>query len=220
MTSSNAAPQRCRLILIVDCHGVSPQGLDAVLAGGDVACAILCPTQAGEAANTADLRGHVKVLQAHEVAALVAHDTQLCGRSGADGIFLETNPAEIQAAIARFSPQKIVGCGKIRQRHLALEIGELQPDFVFFGKLDGDIKPDPHPKNLELADWWSDLIEIPCVVMGGNRLESVVAGAQSGAEFVALNRAVFDATDPSQAVRQANALLDGHAPVFEESGLQ
>jgi thiamine-phosphate pyrophosphorylase len=45
--------------------------------------------------------------------------------------------------------------------------------------------------------------------MGGRLVASVVDGAATGAEFVALARAVFDARDPAAAVAEANALLAG-----------
>ena len=40
----------------------------------------------------------------------------------------------------KFSPKLIVGGGNATDRHHALEMGEIRPDYVFFGKVDGDIK--------------------------------------------------------------------------------
>jgi len=54
--------------------------------------------------------------------------------------------------------------------------------------------------------------------MGGNDVDSIIECAASGAEFVALNKAVFEHTDgPMEAVRLINAVLDEHAPKFEEA---
>ena len=61
------------------------------------------------------------------------------------------------------------------------------------------------------------MVEIPCVVMGGQAIGSVVDVAESGAEFVALRHCVF--ADPQKAammVAEANALLDQKAPRFED----
>ncbi|RVD12740.1 thiamine phosphate synthase, partial [Mesorhizobium sp. M4B.F.Ca.ET.017.02.2.1] len=80
-----------------------------------------------------------------------------------------------------------------------------------------DNKPEPHPRNLSLGQWWAEMIEIPCIVMAGSELASVEAVAATGAEFVALSSAVFaDGTDPRAAVAAANALLDETAPRFED----
>jgi len=102
--------------------------------------------------------------------------------------------------LARFSPQNIVGCGNIKARHNALEIGELKPDFVFFGKLAGDIKAEAHPKNIALAEWWAELVEIPGIVMGGSDLDSIIDVALSGIDFVALERAIFAEGKPDENV--------------------
>jgi thiamine-phosphate pyrophosphorylase len=60
------------------------------------------------------------------------------------------------------------------------------------------------------------MVQIPCIVMGGSDIASVVDVATTGAEFVALSAAIFaDGVDPREAVAQANALLDAHAPRFE-----
>lgn len=60
------------------------------------------------------------------------------------------------------------------------------------------------------------MVEIPCIVMGGADPASVLAVAETGAEFAALRLAVF--ADPARAaavVQEVNALLDQKAPRFE-----
>ena len=213
-------PNRCRLILTA-CPGVCDfAALEEALKAGDVASAILYAGDSDALVFEAFCKEAVPTLQRHNCAVLIADDTQVFGRSGADGYFLEKQRKDLNDAIARFSPQKIVGCGGIKDRHGALLVGEAKPDFIFLGKLGGDIKPDAHPKNIALANWWSELVEIPIVVMGGNDLNSVVECAKNGAEFVALERAVFDSADLVGAIRHANELLDENAPTFDEDELQ
>ncbi len=61
------------------------------------------------------------------------------------------------------------------------------------------------------------MIEIPCIVMGGTDPESVLAVAETGAEFVALRLGVFgDAAQAASVVANVNALLDEKAPRFED----
>jgi thiamine-phosphate pyrophosphorylase len=109
----------------------------------------------------------------------------------------------------------IIGAGGIKTRHHALEIGEARPDYVMFGKVGGDTHPQANPKNLDLGQWWAELVEIPCIVLGGTVPESVREIAAAGAEFVALSAAVFAGPDPAAAVARANAILDEHASAFE-----
>jgi thiamine-phosphate pyrophosphorylase len=111
----------------------------------------------------------------------------------------------------------MVGTGGAKTRDDALELGELRPDYIFFGRFGYDNKPEPHPRNLSLGQWWADVIQIPCIVMAGSDITLVEAVAATGAEFVALSSAVFaDGVDPKMAVASANALLDETAPRFED----
>jgi len=142
-----------------------------------------------------------------------------------DGLQLGQDPVALRDAIDRFSPQMMVGAGNVKTRHNALVLGELQPDYLMFGKPGGDTRPEPHPKNLALGQWWSTIVEIPCIVLGGNTIDSVIVTAQSGSDFVALGSAIFAPNEDAkndqnlrtaaQRVQAANQLLDEHAPPFE-----
>ena len=77
-------------------------------------------------------------------------------------------------------------------------------DYVFFGRPHGDTHDSPHPKALDLAEWWSELMQIPAVMMAGRSLDSVREAAATGAAFVALHDAVWShASGPGEAVRIA-----------------
>jgi len=189
--------------------------LSAALSGGDVASVILDGGDLDEAAFQASAQKAVSVIQENGAAAIILNDTRIAGRVGADGIHIEGKASELAEAIEKHTPKFIVGTGNLRDRHGAMEIGELQPDYVFFGKIGADNKPDAHPRNLALAEWWAEMVEIPSIAQAGNTIESVVEAAQTGADFVALGRAVFEAEDPAKAVAEANRLLDENAPRFE-----
>ncbi len=51
--------------------------------------------------------------------------------------------------------------------------GDTDPDYVFFGRLDGDTDTAIFPKAFALAEWWAELFAIPAMVMGGSSLASV-----------------------------------------------
>jgi thiamine-phosphate pyrophosphorylase len=86
--------------------------------------------------------------------------------------------------------------------------GEASPDFLFFGRLDGDTADSIFPKALDLAAWWSSVTVIPAIIMGGRSLASVREAAREGIEFVALARAVWDdPRGPRAAVAEACDLL-------------
>lgn len=214
------ADNRCRLVLILpegEDLSVRTAMLEGALKGGDVASVIIPQYGLDDGVFQKHAEALVQIVQDAGAAALVAGDTRVAGRAKADGIHVTGGLEEFAEAVEKFTPKLIVGGGNATDRHKALEIGDIQPDYIFFGKIGGDIKPEAHPKNLALAEWWASMVEIPCIVLGGSDPQSALAVAETGAEFVALDKAVF--ADPAQAphvIAAVNALLDEKAPRFEQ----
>ena len=211
---------RCRLVLIVpniaDAEAKARMVGDA-LKGGDVASVIIPQYGLDDTVFQKHAELLVPLIQDAGAAALVADNSRVAGRAKADGLHITGSAAALAEAIEKHVPKMIVGGGNAMDRHHALEIGELQPDYIFFGRLDGDIKPEAHSKNIALGEWWSSMIAIPSIVMGGQDPASALAVAQAGVEFVALREAVF--ADPAMAatvVARINAELDEKAPRFED----
>lgn len=210
--------KRCRLVLILsEGDDIAPRVamLEGALKGGDVASVILPQYGLDDGTYQKHAEALVPVVQEAGAAALLAGDTRVAGRVQADGIHVTGPIAELTEAVEKFTPKLIVGAGNATDRHHALEVGEAQPDYIFFGRIGGDIKPEAHPKNLALGEWWASMVEIPCIVLGGSDPQSALEVAETGAEFVALGAAVF--ADPAQAahvVAAVNALLDEKAPRF------
>ncbi|MBX9459116.1 MAG: thiamine phosphate synthase [Rhizobium sp.] len=208
--------ERLRLVLVApesdDADAVARM-IGEALKGGDVASVILPQYDMDDTRFQKLAEQVVPVIQQAGAAALISGDSRVAGRARADGLHIAGGVEQLGEAIEKHAPKFIVGGGNAQERHRALEIGDLQPDYIFFGKLDGDIKPEAHPKNLALAEWWASMVEIPCIVMGGTDPASALAIAETGAEFAALRLAVF--AEPGRAaaiVQEVNALLDQKAP--------
>ena len=228
MSNIHAPPDRCRLIVIASSavlSDVSDADFATMIADGDIASIIFCNHGLEDNPFQAAIGSKVALAQERGIAAIIANNSRVAGRVQADGLQLEPNPETIADAMEKHAPRMMIGCANVKTRHGALTLGELQPDYLMFGRPGGDIRPEPHPKNLALANWWSTMVEIPCIVMGGSELASVIEVAQSGAEFVALESAIFtsqdaselDATDIQKRIAKANQLLDEHAPPFESA---
>jgi thiamine-phosphate pyrophosphorylase len=210
-TMAKADATRCRLCLVtpseIDATVFAPILADA-LGGGDVASLIIT----GPANDPAALQRVAEILVPiavdRDVAALIHNDTRIAGRTGADGVHVDSGRADLADAIAAFRPRKIVGAGGFTTRHDAMTAGESDPDYLFFGRLDGDTAPTIFAKALDLAAWWSSVLVIPAIVMGGSSLQSAEEAGAAGVDFVALGRAVWDHPDgPGVAVAEANRLL-------------
>ncbi len=204
----DADASRCRLCLVtpdkIDLAGFRPL-LDGALAGGDVASLVVT----GPSEALQDIAGALSpVAQARGVAALVHNDTRIAGRVKADGVHVDTGLADLKAAIASFRPARIVGAGGLRSRHDAMLAAEAEPDYLFFGRLDGDTASGIFPKALALAAWWASMFLVPAMVMGGRDVASVGEAAEAGIEFIALRDAVWmHPGGPGAAVAEANRVL-------------
>jgi thiamine-phosphate pyrophosphorylase len=198
---------RARIFLLAPTEpdpALFPRLLSEALGADDVAAVLL---SAGALAmnGAADL---VHTIQAAGAAALVPDDTRLVGRLKADGVQVGSGAGDLRMAAESLRPERIVGAGNIHSRDTAMEAGELGVDYVFFGKLYGDTHDEPHRKSLELAEWWAELMQIPCVALAGRSLGGVAIAADSGADFVALHHFVWaHEGGPAQAIREAAEVL-------------
>lgn len=204
---------RPRLVLDASLLADGAKGVErlrAAVGAGDVATVFLAAGDRSETAFQDLCETLVPLIQEAGAAAIVAEDTRCAGRVKADGF--HTGAGSLEAlgdAVARFAPRLIVGGSGFTTRHDALEAGERMPDYLLFGKLGADNDAEPHRRNLDLAEWWAEIVEIPCIVQGGASLESLDAAIGTGAEFVMLGRAVLaEGVDPAEAVTQANRLFD------------
>jgi thiamine-phosphate pyrophosphorylase len=192
---------------------VTPLQIDAsfaarlgdALAGGDVA-AVLIASEADAAAIAA----LVAVIQRSGAAALVLNDTRLAGHVKADGVHVESGIADLRIAVESFQPRRIVGAGRLDTRHAAMQAGELDVDYVFFGRPHGDTHDSAHPKALDLGEWWAEVMQVPAVVMAGRSPASIGEAAATGADFVGVGEAIWSHPDgPAAAISAASKLLHG-----------
>lgn len=206
------AAETQRLFLVtpprIDGAAFAPRLAEALAAGDVAAVLIASADESGDREAAASLL--VPIVQDAGAAAIILDDTRLAGHVKADGVQVGTGFGDLRIAAESFRPKRIVGAGNIHSRHTAMQASELDVDYLFFGRVHGDTHPAPHPKALDLADWWAELAELPCVAMAGNTIESVAEAAASGAEFVALHDAVWaHAGGPAEAVARALAIIAG-----------
>lgn len=206
----DADDNRCRLCLVapasLDVTDFAPRLGDA-LSAGDVASVIV--TGAGDALETT-AAALTPVAQAHGAAVLIHNDRNVARRAGADGVHVDTGVDDLRETVRALRPDGIVGAGAIGSRHDAMTAGDADPDYLFFGRLDGDADDAIFPKALDLATWWSSIFVIPAMVMGGRAIESVAEAARANVEFVALGDAVWTfPSGPDAAVSTACAILEG-----------
>ena len=91
------------------------------------------------------------IAQGRDVAVLIEGDPGDVKMLGADGLHVSGDLAAVTEAIEALKPDFIVGASGVASKHDAMERGELDIDYVFFGPLSGPIDPLAR----ELARWWA-----------------------------------------------------------------
>ncbi|WP_020180650.1 thiamine phosphate synthase [Methylopila sp. M107] len=185
---------------------------EQALGAGDVAAVVIRLAPAPERVRLARAKALVATAQSEGAAALLAGDDveDLVGKSGADGLHAGTAASAIEA-VARFRPEKIVGCGPLASRDEAMAVGETGADYVVFGE---DRGGRAFEATLERVAWWVPIFETPCVGFA-ERIDDVAALASLNVEFALLGDAVWrHETGSAVAVAAASAMLSlARAPV-------
>jgi thiamine-phosphate pyrophosphorylase len=211
--------RRCRLYLVtpptVPDIGAFARDLDAATDAGDIACLQLrLKDHAGVAAPDAHIRALadriVRPAQDRGVAVLVNDRPDLAAALHADGVHIGQSDASYIDARRAVGPSAIVGVTCHASRHLALEAAEAGADYVAFGAFfPTDTKAASAHAEPDLLAWWQEMVETPCVAIGGITLANARPLVEAGTDFLAVSAGVWrHPQGPAAAVAGFNALFD------------
>jgi thiamine-phosphate pyrophosphorylase len=182
--------------------------LKEALAGGDVASFQLRLKDVGddEIARACDVLR--PIVQANGAAFILNDRPDLAAALGCDGVHVGQEDAPYAEA-RRLLPGGIVGVTAHDSRHLAMEAGEAGADYVAFGAFFPTNTKEPKTRaDIELLRWWSEMMVVPVVAIGGITVANAPALVEAGADFLAVAAGVWDHADgPQAAVRAFNALF-------------
>lgn len=207
------AEPACRLYLVTP-PALEPAAFAPILAealdAGDVACVQLRLKDCSED----DIRRACDVLrpiaQERDVAFILNDHPRLAREAGCDGVHVGQTDTPYRDARKIMGNDAIVGVTCHDSRHLAMIAGEEGADYVAFGAFfptatkTAEYKAEP-----ELLSWWSELMEVPCVAIGGITAENCAPLVTAGADFLAVVNAVWGHPQgPGAGVRALNAAVE------------
>ena len=205
--------QTCRLYL------VTPPRLDpvtfrdqlaAALDAGDVGAVQLRLKDADDDAVRRAITALRPVAQSRDVAFLLNDRPDLALETGCDGAHVGQEDMGVREARRILGPELMLGVSCHGSRELAMRGGEDGADYVAFGaffptgtKADASVEAEP-----EILGWWSEMMELPCVAIGGITPANCAPLVQAGADFLAVVSAVWNhAEGPAAGVRAMNAAI-------------
>lgn len=206
----------CRLYLVTP-PALEPAAFREILAaaldGGDVACVQLRLKDVSDDVVRRACDALLPVTQERGVAFLLNDRPDLAAAAGCDGVHVGQSDASYAEARRLMGPDRIVGVTCHDSRDLAIDAGEAGADYVAFGAFyPTTTKPSKFRPEPELLAWWSEMMTVPCVAIGGITAQNCAPLVQAGADFLAVVTAVWNHPDgPAAAVREFNAAIKAEA---------
>jgi thiamine-phosphate pyrophosphorylase len=150
------------------------------------------------------------VAQSRNVAFLLNDRPDLARETGCDGAHVGQTDTPVAEARRLLGKDLTLGVSCHGSRDLAMTAGEAGADYVAFGaffrsgtKTEAEIEAEP-----EVLTWWSDVMELPTVAIGGITRSNCGPLVRAGADFLAVVSAVWDHPDgPAAGVRAINAAI-------------
>jgi thiamine-phosphate pyrophosphorylase len=207
----------CRLYLITPANldgdrlDAFAAALDDALAAGDVACVQLRLKGPEDGAPDPEaVRRAARRLcpptQARDVAFIMNDFPELAAELGCDGVHVGQEDTPYDEARRLLGADAIVGVTCHDSRHLAMEAAEAGADYVAFGAFfDTGTKTPKTRARPELLHWWAEMMEVPCVAIGGITVDNCAPLVAAGADFLAVSAGVWQHPDgPAAAVQAFN----------------
>jgi thiamine-phosphate pyrophosphorylase len=154
-----------------------------------------------------------EICAARDVAFIVNDSISLAKRIGADGVHLGQQDGEVAEARAELGSEAQIGVTCHDSRHLAMAAGEAGADYVAFGAFfPTSTKEVSHRAEPDVLTWWQQIVEIPCVAIGGITQDNCAGLVTAGADFLAVSGAVWSGDEAAAVKAFAQAMADAPRP--------
>jgi len=185
---------------------VFPDRLAAVLDSTEIACLRLSLASRNEdellrAADACRLIAHER-----DVAIVIEDHLLLVERLGLDGVHLSDGARSVRKARKDLGADAIVGayCGVTR--HEGMSAGEAGADYAAFGPLGETALGKGERVDFDLFEWWSQVIEVPCIAEGALTVE-LIEKFGPVTDFFGIGAEIWGADDPAAALKALIAPL-------------
>ncbi|WP_101068176.1 thiamine phosphate synthase [Roseovarius salinarum] len=178
-----------------------PDVLAAVLDAHQVACVRLALSSRDESELSRAADACREVTHARDIALVIDSHLMLVERLGLDGVHLPDGARGVRKARKQLGNDAIVGAFCGASRHDGLNAGEAGADYVAFGPVGDSALGDGTRADIELFDWWSQMIEVP-VVAEGALDAGLVRRIAPVTDFFGVGEEIWRADDPVSALGQ------------------
>ena len=150
-----------------------------------------------ELGRLADLAREIAL--ARDVAVVIDDHVQLALRHGLDGVHLRDGARSVRYARKELGADAIVGAYCGASRHDGMNAAEAGADYVSFGPCGASALGHGPVAELDLFQWWSEVIEVP-VVAEGALTPALIGHLAPITDFIALGPEIWSEPDPVEAL--------------------
>jgi thiamine-phosphate pyrophosphorylase len=198
----------CRLYLItpprLDDLAAFGRTLAHALDAGDVAALQIRLKDVGDDIIAAAVDALMPIAQARGLAVILNDRPDLAACLGCDGVHIGQSDGSYADARRLVGKDRMVGVTCHDSRHLAMEAAEAGADYVAFGAFFPTTTKDaPTRAEPEILTIWQEVMEIPCVAIGGITVETARGLAAAGADFLAVSAGVWSHSEGGPAAVKA-----------------
>lgn len=142
-----------------------------------------------------------EIAHARDVAVVIEDHIELARRHGLDGVHLTDGARTVRYARKELGADAIVGAFCGASRHDGMNAIEAGADYVSFGPCGASALGHGTTADLDLFQWWSEMIESP-VVAEGALTPALIGQLAPLADFIALGPEIWTQDDPVEALAQ------------------
>ena len=177
------------LYVVVEADETALQRAQAAVSSAHVE-SVLIRAASGLKLDVARARPLVETVQRAGVAAVIDGDARLARTLRADGVHLRWSDtlAEAYAEVRDvLGTRAIVGVEAGGSRHDAMAMAEAGADYIGFGAQGSD--EAARQARDDLAAWWAEIFEVPCVAFDVAHAGEAAALAATGVDFIGMTLA-------------------------------
>ena len=176
-----------------------PDQLARVLDSTEIACIRLALAGNDEDTIARAADACREVAHTRDVALVISNHVLLAQRLGLDGVHLDDGARSVRYVRKELGADAIVGCFCGTSSHDGMSAGEAGADYVAFGPVGTSSLGDGTVAELDLFQWWSEMIEVPVVAEGGLTPE-LIRDLSPCTDFFGIGDEIWSQDDPSAAL--------------------
>ncbi|CAK7192816.1 Thiamine-phosphate synthase [Commensalibacter sp. Nvir] len=136
------------------------------------------------------------IVQSRNIAFILNDRPDLAKKYGCDGAHIGMDDMDINTARAILGNDLQLGVSCYDSKDLAMKAGEQGADYIAFGAFFPSVSKHTEVRApVELLKWWTELMELPVVAIGGINAQNCIPLVKAGADFISVINAVWNHPD-------------------------